>query len=381
MSCRSAALAKLSRPAQWTLLLATSVCITALLEAAGLPAAVLLGPMISAILLVTNGGTLRVPQLPHYAAQAVIGCLIAGAITPTIIITFLQKWPLFLGAVFAVVLVGALLGWLLSRLRILPATTAVWGLCPGAASAMMLMAEAFGADAHLVAFMQYLRVVFVTATASFVVRLWHSGSGAAAHHIAWFPPLHWSAFGQTMALAVLSGSLGYVSRLPAGVMLVPTFLGAALHAAGLVTLQLPPWLLAASYALLGWRIGLGFTRQILVHAARALPQTIMSIAVMIAFCGGLAFMLVKTLGIDPLTAYLATSPGGMDSVAIIAASSKVDFAFVIALQMVRFVVVLLAGPSISRFVANRIGPEQVPERPPAVDETLARIREDEGDLD
>lgn len=65
MSCRSAALAKLSRPAQWTLLLTTSVCITALLEAAGLPAAVLLGPMISAILLVTNGGTLRVPQLPQ----------------------------------------------------------------------------------------------------------------------------------------------------------------------------------------------------------------------------------------------------------------------------------------------------------------------------
>ena len=29
-------------------------------------------------------------------------------------------------------------------------------------------------------------------------------------------------------------------------------------------------------------------------------------------------------GIDPLTAYLATSPGGMDSIPIIAASSNVD---------------------------------------------------------
>jgi uncharacterized membrane protein AbrB (regulator of aidB expression) len=36
-------------------------------------------------------------------------------------------------------------------------------------------------------------------------------------------------------------------------------------------------------------------------------------------CGGLAFFLVKTVGIDPLTAYLATSPGSMDSAAIIAA--------------------------------------------------------------
>ena len=40
----------------------------------------------------------------------------------------------------------------------LPGTTAVWGSSPGAATAMVLMAEAFGADARLVAFMQYLRV-------------------------------------------------------------------------------------------------------------------------------------------------------------------------------------------------------------------------------
>ena len=49
----------------------------------------------------------------------------------------------------------------------------------------------------------------------------------------------------------------------------------------------------------------------------------------------------RTLGIDPLTAYLATSPGGMDSVAIIAAASdRVDISFVMALQTARFLIVL-----------------------------------------
>ena len=37
---------------------------------------------------------------------------------------------------------------------------------------------------------------------------------------------------------------------------------------GLFTITLPPWLLAVSYTLLGWSIGLGFTREILVHASR-----------------------------------------------------------------------------------------------------------------
>ena len=73
---------------------------------------------------------------------------------------------------------------------------------------------------------------------------------------------------------------------------------------------------------------------------------------LIAFCGGLGLLLTLTHGIDPLTAYLATSPGGMDSVAIIAASTKVDVPFVMALQTVRFVIVMLVGPWIAKLAAR-----------------------------
>ncbi len=73
------------------------------------------------------------------------------------------------------------------------------------------------------------------------------------------------------------------------------------------------------------------------------------------FCGLMAWLIVRMFHVDPLTAYLATSPGGMDSVAIIAAASdKVDLSFVMALQAARFLVVLLAGPSISRLVARTL---------------------------
>ena len=109
-----------------------------------------------------------------------------------------------------------------------------------------------------------------------------------------------------------------------------------LHGAGLIEIQLPHWLLASCYALLGWMVGLSFSREILTHALRSLPQIVLSIFALISFCAALAFVLVKILGVDPLTAYLATSPGGLDSVAIIAASAKVDLSFVMALQTVRF---------------------------------------------
>jgi membrane AbrB-like protein len=70
-------------------------------------------------------------------------------------------------------------------------------------------------------------------------------------------------------------------------------------------------------------------------------------------CGGIGAALVAVAGVDPLTAYLATSPGGADSVAIIAASSNVDVRFVMAMQMARFVAVLAIGPVAARFLTRR----------------------------
>ena len=79
-----------------------------------------------------------------------------------------------------------------------------------------------------------------------------------------------------------------------------------------------------------------------------MPQIIGSILALMAFCGGLARLISYELGIDPLTAYLANSPGGMDSIAIIAAASdSVDLSFVMALQSARLLFVLAFGPSLA----------------------------------
>jgi len=346
-------LATLPRAGQWALLVASSAGFGAALQAAGLPAALLLGPMLAGILVGTGGGTIRVPRLPYFGAQAAIGWLIAGAITPAILVSFLRDWPLFLAMVLSTLVASSLLGWLMSRWQVLPGTTGVWGSSPGAATAMVLMAEAFGADARLVAFMQYLRVVCVAGAASLIARFWVDTTGAAAPAIIWFPPLDPRSFAGTLALAGIGAIAGRLLRLPAGAMLGPLVIGAILHATGVIAIELPEWLLAAAYALIGWNIGLGFTRAVLAHAARALPQILASIVVLIAFCGGLAVILTRAVGVDPLTAYLATSPGGMDSVAIIAASSNVDLSFVMALQTVRFFLVVLLGPPIARFIARR----------------------------
>ncbi len=348
-------LTRLSRSVQWGVLLLASAGLAALLKLAALPAALMLGPMLAAILVGISGGTIRINHFAQSAAQAVIGCMIAGTITPAILGTVWKEWPVCLAVVTSTVLASSLMGWAIGRARLIPGSTAVWGLSPGGASVMVLMAEEFGADGRLVAFMQYLRVVLVAGVAAVIARFWVGPSVAAAPQTAWFPLLHWLPFVATLAIAGFGAVLGHVSRIPGGLILGPMMVGAVLHASGMITIELPPWLLVASYAIIGWCIGLRFTRSVLAHAARALPQILLSILALMAFCGGVAVLLTTALGVDPLTAYLATSPGGVDSVAIIAASSKVDVSFIMTLQTTRAVLVLLLGPPVSRLVAGRLG--------------------------
>ncbi|MGA7323265.1 MAG: AbrB family transcriptional regulator [Rhodomicrobium sp.] len=348
------ALAHLQPALQWLVLAAISIVLVALLYAIGIPAAFFLGPMAAGVIVGVNGGTVRVPSVTYTGAQAIMGCFIASGISPAILQTFLQDWPLFLGVVFSILTASSALGWIMSRWQVMPASTSVWGSWPGAASAMVIMAAEFGADARLVAFMQYFRVVCVASLASVISLFWQRHGATPPPVVPWFPPLEWPAFPETLLFAGACAAAGRISRIPSGPMLLTLVAASTLHLSGLLEIELPKWLLTATYTLIGWNVGLHFTAAILAHAMSALPKVFLSVSALIAFAGGIAYLLTRILGIDPLTAYLATSPGGMDSVAIIAASTNVDLPFVMALQTIRFVIIVMIGPPVAKFLARQV---------------------------
>ena len=340
---------------RWAILLILSVAFVVFLEIAQIPAALLLGPMIAAILLAVRDKQVMIPQTIALLAQGVIGCMIAQSIPLSILAELSRDWPIFIAGVVSVVVAACSLGWLLAKLQVLPGTTAIWGSFPGAASAMTIMSASFGADMRLVAFMQYLRVVCVSAVASLVARVWTGHSGAVPTAIDWFPPVDWLAFAATLALIGVCLFVTRLYKVPGGIFLLPMAVAIVLQNAGIMEIELPPWLLAISYALVGWTIGMRFSHEILMHALRALPQVLGSIFALILICAVFAAALVHFAGVDPLTAYLATSPGGADSVAIISASSDVDVPFVMAMQLARFLLILVAGPAMARMVVRWSG--------------------------
>jgi membrane AbrB-like protein len=336
---------------QWAVLLVLSIVFAAGLEALHVSAALLIGPMIAGVIVASPGGRIRVPDTIFATTQGIIALMIARAMPATIVNEVAMQWPVFVLGVMSTVVMAAVVGWMLTRWQVLPGTSAIWGSAPGGAASMTLLAGAYGADIRLVAFMQYLRVFCVTSTASFIASA--AGQQHTAAAIVWFPPVDWFSFAATMAVASLGLISAKVFRIRAGAVLLPLIVGSVLSNTGVMHIELPPWFLAASYALFGWAIGLRFTRESIAHCARAFPRVLAAIVLLITACAVFGQILAKAAGVDPLTAYLATTPGGLDVAAIIATDSDVDVPFVLSMQFARILVVLATGPSLARFLAGR----------------------------
>ena len=345
----------------WLLLLALSLLAGSLLQSKGFPAAFLVGPMVLAIVFSLFGAGLKVRRPFFYGAQSLIGCAVANSITAAIVGTVCKDWAVLFLIAGGAVLAGALVGWALVKCGTLPGTTAAWGSTPGGASAMVAMAEEYGADARLVAIMQYLRVLVVVLTASLVSHFFlgaeSSVPGLAATPSFAAPSFSWgSSYWQplllTLSVAGTGAIVGPWLGIPAGAMLVPMLLGSVLHARGLADVFMPFWLQAGASVLLGWYVGLGFSRSLLVSAFRMLPRLLFSTVLLICLCGLSAWLLVAVVHTDPLTAYLATTPGGLDSVILIAMGSQADIQFVVAAQTLRLFVVILVGPAIARLICR-----------------------------
>lgn len=337
---------------QWGALFVLSLLLSLLFLYVHLPAVLLLGPMLAGIVFSLRGSPLKLPRSAFLAAQAILGCMIAQNLTGSILTTLALHWPMVLAVLLVTLLSSGVVGWLLVRYSSLPGNTGAWGSSPGGAAAMVAMAQDYGADIRLVAFMQYLRVLFVAGAAVLVTRLILGDSAeAVSQQVEWFPPLSVNLL-STLLLAAIAGLAGRLLRIPSGTMLLPMLAGALLHTSGTMVIELPEWLLAIAYMAIGWRIGLGFDKQVFFMALRPLPQILASIFSLMAICAAMAWGLAHYMQIDFMTAYLATSPGGLDTVAVIAAGSNADMALIMAMQTLRLFSILLTGPAVARFIST-----------------------------
>ena len=111
-------------------------------------------------------------------------------------------------------------------------------------------------------------------------------------------------------------------------------------------------MLALGYAVVGWGIGMRFTPDVLRHAARAAPRVLGSILALIAICGGFGAALVVAGGRRSADRLSRHQPRrrrfGLDHRRL----DQGRHAFVLAMQVARFVLVIVVGPAQARLLSR-----------------------------
>ncbi len=279
----------------------------------------------------------------------VIAALPLLATTPTALLPY--ALPALLVTAVSVA-TGVVAGLLMAKIQpLISPETSLLATMPGGASVISGMAHEFGADVSFVALTQYLRVLVISVSLPLVTALFA-------------PPLHplptpaadqpWWVVAVLCVIAFIGEPVGKQLRIPASIIMGSLAL-TVLFGLWYGPFIPPEPLRIFAFITIGWICGGGLSVPSLKFFARQLPATIGFIIALLVVCALIAWPLVPWLHISYFEAYLATSPGALESV--LAISSEGDAGpVVVAIQIIRLLVVLmLAGyfPKLMQLLLSR----------------------------
>lgn len=344
--------------ARWAIIVPGSFALGALFTYLHVPAAwILAAIVVSGAMALTTGEELPVNKQFYALARGFIGMMAAIPLTLVPFGQVVGYLPAAVTMSLVSVLVGMVGGMLIHRAqpKDISWETGIMSMLPGGASLMPALASELGADYRYVALTQYLRLLAVSMSLPLVVAFLDSPAGqgvdlSVAGETTWWIVL------LTIAIAVGGEKLGKLAHLPASAVLGPlilTVIVAQFLPEGHTLEPLDIFKIMA-FMSIGWVCGGGLSLPALRSFAKQLPATILFIVVVIGVCALTAWPLTVWIDITYFEAYLATSPGALETVLALSAEGGAGPA-VVCVQIVRLIIVLvIAGylPQILRLLGK-----------------------------
>ncbi|MFL6674846.1 MAG: AbrB family transcriptional regulator [Massilia sp.] len=316
----------------------------------------MIGPLFSTAAACMLGAPLGAPARAREAGQWAIGTAL-GLYFSAPVLAVLARYAgwIVLAVGFALVL-GVAGGWLLHKLSGTDRTTAFFAMAVGGASEMAVQGERHGALVDRVAAAHSLRIMMVVGTIPFAVRWWTShGLGPG---LDLFVPAASTVNYGGLALLIVATSIGALAVKRLGVpnawVIGPLAMAMMLTAGGIHLSRLPEWMIRAGQLMIGVSLGTRFTRGFVHTAPRYLASVAACTLASIVLAAGFSLMLSHLAGIQPGTALLATSPGGIAEMSLTARVLHLGVPIVTAFHVSRMVVVvLIIGPLYRTCVRSR----------------------------
>jgi len=313
----------------------------------------MIGPMIAVAALNLTGARMHSPPYARQLGQVILGSAVSLYFTPTVVAALAANFSAILAATAAVFLVGGLGALTLSRASGVDEKSTFFASIPGGAMAMAVLAERYGAKIAPVAVAHSLRVSVVVILIPFA--LTYGGI-----------PLVASAYKPNVALdywilapwLLFGCALGEVSermRLQNGYLLAPIFFGAALTMSGIELSAVPRWMTDFAQLMFGLVLGARYERAFFARYRLFIPFALLNSFFILIASVIVGACLAWVFDLPIATMIIATSPGGLAEMTILAQALQISVPLVVAFHLFRVVVVNMGTQYIYNFAARFLG--------------------------
>ncbi len=297
--------------------------------------------------------TLQFPKPLRLAFIAVIGTMIGAGFSPELFNKLPTIWmSLLLVPVF--VIVAHAFGYVLYR-RVggYDRPTALYGSMPGGLIEGVTLGEQAGGNVMLLTVHHFARVVLVVVCvpllfAALSGEIVGSASGANLDQ----ETARWSDLAGIVAVSGVGYALGKLFRLPAGHLMGPLVLAAALGGSGIAALETPEWLLSIAQLIIGTALATQFAGAQPKILVRAFGLTAVMVAGMFTLSAACAVVVSSYSAMPFDAAFISFAPGGVAEMGLIALSLDASPVLVTMHHLVRIVLtvvlVRLADPALAK---------------------------------
>ncbi|MBQ5813983.1 MAG: AbrB family transcriptional regulator [Clostridia bacterium] len=323
-----------------------------------LPAGAMLGAMISVAIFTVVTDLQVIPPWFKVCAQMVSGGYIGTTMTRESLGQLKKVAPAAVFLLTGMLVINLTVAGVLYMTSPLDLTTCLFATAPGGMTDMTIISDDMGANSPVVSVFQVCRMAL--AISSFPIMIpklcgleYGGRKKKAAKKKDPLTREQYMALFKTIAVAVVSGLLGYKSGLPGGTMLfsvVGVSICKLVFGIGFIPLRVKQ----AAQIISGSFIGAKITMATVTLIASMWYNVILMLVIFFPMCLGLGWLLHKVCKLDLLTGLYCSAPAGASEMALIASDVGADGPNVAILQIWRMLGVIAFFPSIFKLILSAI---------------------------
>jgi len=318
----------------------------------GLPLAWLLGALSACLIATVAGVELRGPGKAAPAFRAILGVAIGAAFTPAIFDRLVEMTSSLALIPPFIIVVGGVGYVYFKRVAGYTPETAFFAAMPGGFQDMVAMGEARGADVRILSLIHATRVVILVFLLPLLIEflgdlsIGNGGGGSQG----W--PAPWDGL-----LLFVCGAAGWWMAARLGIsgasIIGPMVMSAVLHISGVTEAKPPILLINMAQLVIGVHIGCQYQGATLREIGRAVGYSLGFMAALLGCTAIFGGIVITVVGIEPMAAILAFSPGGQAEMNLIALVLNIDVAYIALHHLFRVLLVIVGAQFVFRFCVRR----------------------------